>query len=228
MDDELLPPQDRRELKLAAEQLLKDGYSPEDATDYIDGYLEGFTTASPVGFAGKVTQGLSLGYADEIKGALRAPFTGNSRLYETARARGQLARASKDAPVTSTALEIGGAVVPGIAGGAAIARGLGAAGNFAGNMLRGAAAGAAEGAVYGSGNEVGGAEARAAGAIPGAAVGGLVGAAASPLAELVTSVFRRGRAGLTSAGGDAQARRALRTVLDDTGDTSTSIGTRMR
>ena len=231
-DTDVLTPESRRELKLAAQRLIADGYSREDAADYIDGYLEGFGKASPVGFAGKVTQGLTLGYADEIKGALRSAFTDKSRLYETARARGQLARASKDAPVTSAALEVGGAVVPGLTGGAAIARGLtgllGPTSGVLGNMGRAAVAGATEGAVYGAGNEVGGAGARAAGAIPGAAVGGLVGAAASPLAELVTSAFRRGRAGLTSAGGDAQARRAFRAVLDDTKDTATSIGTRMR
>lgn len=227
MDDELkLPPP--QELNANVEQLFADGYSDEDVADYVRGYKEGYTQSSPVGFAGKVAQGLSLGYADELKGAVRSTFSGNSRLYETARARGQLARASKDAPVASAALEVGGALVPGLAGGAAIARALGPAAGFAGNMLRGAAAGAAEGGVYGSGNEVGGAEARAGGAVPGAVVGGMVGAAASPLAEAVASVFRRGRAGLTSAGGDAQARRALRTVLDDTGDTSTSIGARMR
>ena len=223
-----LTPEERSGLKQDIEQLVADGYGRADIKDYVSGFKEGYTRADPAGYAGKVTQGLTLGYADEIKGALRAPFTGNSRLYETARARGQLARASKDAPVTSAAFEIGGAVVPGLTGGAAIARALGPAAGFLGNMARGAAAGATEGAVYGAGNEVGGAEARAAGAIPGAVVGGLVGAAASPLAELVTSVFRRGRAGLTSAGGDAQARRAFRTVLDDTGDTGTSISTRMR
>jgi hypothetical protein len=228
MADELPTMEPPPELASNVEQLFADGYGDEDVADYVRGFKEGYTQASPAGYAGKVTQGLTLGYADEIKGALRAPFTGNSRLYETARARGQLARASKDAPVTSAALEIGGAVVPGLTGGALIARALGPAAGVIGNIGRGAAAGAAEGAAYGAGNEVGGAEARAAGAIPGAAVGGLVGAAASPLAELVTSVFRRGRAGLTSAGGDAQARRALRTVLDDTGDTATSIGTRMR
>ena len=227
MDDEVKPPPPR-ELQDNVEQLFADGYSDNDVADYVRGYKEGYSQASPTGFAGKVAQGLMLGYADEAKGIARSMLTGNSRLYETARARGQLARASKDAPVTSAALEVGGALVPGFAGGAAIARALGPAAGIFGNIGRGAVAGAAEGGVYGAGNEVGGPEARAAGAISGAAVGGLVGAAASPMAELAAGLFRRGRAGISAAGGDAQARRAFRTVLDDTGDTATSIGARMR
>lgn len=104
-----------RELISNVEQLRAEGYSDQDLVDYIQGFKEGYTQASPVGYAGKVANGATLGYADEVKGALRAPFTGNSRLYETARARGQLARASKDAPGVSTALEVGGSLVPGLA-----------------------------------------------------------------------------------------------------------------
>lgn len=216
MDEDLFTPEMRQQLKLEIEQLAGEGYGRDDLVQYAKGFKDGFGTSTPAGLAGKVVQGVTLGYGDEIKGAVRAPFTGNGRLYETARARGQLARAQRDAPITSTGLEVAGSLAPAIAGGAGLAGVLGRAGSLGGNIARGAAAGAVAGGVYGSGNAVGGPEARAAGAIPGALVGGAVGGAMVPATELGLAAARRVVAALTQRGGDAQAGRALRTAIEET------------
>ena len=219
-----IDPDLRRQVMLDMQQLASDGYGEQDIRDYALGFKEGYGTASPVGMAGKVVQGLALGYGDEIKGVVRSAFTDKSRLYETARARGQLARAGRDAPITSAGLEVAGSVAPAVLGGLGL---VGRAATLGGNIARGAAAGALQGGIYGSGEQVGGVESRLAGAVPGAIAGGVVGGAVVPVAELGLAAGRRVGAALSQRGGEAQARRAFRTALDETGDSALNIRARM-
>lgn len=224
----LLDSDQRRQLELDVAQLSKDGYGETEIHDYLQGYKEGITNKTPTGLAGKVVQGMLLGYGDEARGLAQSFVTGKSRLYETAKARGMLARTGKDAPGTSLGLEVAGSVAPSILGGIGITGLLGRAGSLAGNIGRGAFAGAVEGGTYASGNEVGSAAPRLAAAIPGALVGGAVGGAVVPAAELVLGTSRRVGAALFPRAAESQATRALRTAIEESGANPTTIAARMR
>ena len=115
-----------RALRLDIETLAKDGAGEPEIRDYVRGFKDGLTTTGLNTAVQPFLQGATLGYGDEAKGAVQSLMTGNSRLFETARARGQLARAREDRPITSGATEIAGSMAPSVAGGLASRRLLGA------------------------------------------------------------------------------------------------------
>lgn len=127
--------------------------------------------STKAGLAGKFSQGLSFGFSDEITGGMAAGLEavldrdpnvspGDEYRRVTDRMRTDLAQAQTDAPVASTALEIGGGLATG--GGAAARMGA-------------AKSGAMFGGAYGFGSAEGGAGERlddlAFGAATGAAAG---------------------------------------------------------
>jgi hypothetical protein len=227
---EILTPDQIRQLKLDLEQLKSDGYGEAELRDYVKGFKDGFVSNSPVGLAGNFANGLLLGYGDEAKGGLRSLFSGQSRLYETARARAQISRSRQAHPVASLGAEVAGSVAPAVLGGLGVTAALGRAATTAGNIGRGMAAGGLEGAVYGSGNEVGGVPERLGGAVEGGVIGTATGAAAVPALEAGRYVLDRvGRAVLPNRflGGqalnDAAARRTLRTTVEESNATPATV-----
>jgi hypothetical protein len=223
----LLDDDQRRQLELDVETLANDGYDEPALRDYVQGFKEGYTNKSPIGLAGKVAQGALLGYGDELKGVVRSTFTGKSRLYETARGRGQLARAGTDSPNVSLGLEVAGSIAPSILTGIGTVGALGRAASWYGNVGRGAVAGAVEGGTYASGNETGGLAERGAAAIPGAIVGGALGGAVVPVASAVLGTARRAGAAMFPGAAESHAQRALRTAIEESGANPTTVGARM-
>lgn len=221
-------PAQRRQLKSDLEQLRADGYGEDDLRDYVRGFREGFASPGVNTSLQPFLQGATLGYGDELRGAARSFVTGRSRLHETARARGQLARARTDRPIGSAALEVGGSLAPAVATGAGVVGVLGRGASVLGNVARGAAAGALEGGVYGSGAEVGDADERAGAAVPGAAVGGIAGAIVAPVAQGASALWRAARGATSDTGAERQAARALRKVLEESNGNEVNIPSRLR
>jgi hypothetical protein len=133
-------------------------------------------------------QGLTLGFADEIAAAARAPF-GAGSLEENYGAalgneRARLENYREGYPMSALGYEVGGAVLPAFASmglsaplAAATVAATGARGvNILGAGLRGASGGAKAGAAYGFGTGEGGFTNRAANAGVEALIGGGVGA----------------------------------------------------
>lgn len=224
---DLMSPDKVRALRLDLQQLTKDGHGEAELRDYVRGFKEGLLTTGVNTSIGPIANGVLMGYGDELKGAVRSTFTGNSRLYETARARGQLARARNDAPIGSTVGEVAGSLASGVLGGGAI----GAAGKGASllaNVGKATAAGAATGGLYSSGDAVGGAEARLGAAVPGAVVGGAVGAVLAPVAATLGGIGRKVLAAATESGGEAKAVNTMRDLLEQTNSNGVNIASRLR
>lgn len=160
-------------------------------------------------------QGTSYGWSDEARGAAQGMMAGpgNAEMagqYETARARENLRKYREDHPILSTALEIGGAVIPSIATGGA---GLAAKGATMGaRALTGLATGAAQGAIYGAGAADGDLNDRVGGAAFGGMAGGAVGAIAPAIGNKVANAFQRFNQGriLNAAAKSAETSGAMK------------------
>lgn len=186
------------------------------------------------GGARALAQGILLGFGDEAEAYIRSAFTGDDRddlLFEI---RKDIKSFQKQAPVLSTALEVGGAIggslVPiGLAGRAGL---LGAkAAGIGGNLARGAAAGGVEGAVAGFGTGEGGLQNRLESAATGAALGAGLGAAAPVAAGVLGDVGGRvfDGFGLTGAKRASElAERRVGKAIEREGLTPEGLGQRLR
>lgn len=189
------------------------------------------------GFGNNVAQaagdGLFMGFGDEISARLNAmtgydASTGSYGNWGTtyddqlAAVRGQEKQFRDDHPVVSTAAEIGGALLPAVAGAGAVAQG----GNLLSQIWRGALYGGATGAAYGFGEGEGGAANRRDGAKWNALLGGFIGGAVPAIGAGVRSVAQ-GRASRNAIAGAARgapstdelraAGNALYQQVDDAG-----------
>lgn len=165
----------------------------------------------PTQRARAAAQGATLGFADEILAGLQAPF-GEGTLaqnYETAlqSERDVLRQYRENYPISSTAYEIGGAVLPALfTGGAAAPAAATRTAAVLGGLGRGALGGAKAGAVYGFGSGEGGFWDRAGeagkgavlGALGGGAIGGALGALRGTVGTFTNWV--RNKAGNRMAG----------------------------
>lgn len=155
------------------------------------------------GTAAAATQGLTLGFADEIGAAVAAPFaamqTGNS-LGDAYRGVRDAARARSDAfseanPGTALAAEIGGGLLTGaVGGGRALA-------NTAGRQMlgRAGAIGAGMGAASGTGySDAASTEGLLDDAASGAVVGGLLGAGLPAVGQQISRVRQAAMTGRAS------------------------------
>lgn len=165
-----------------------------------------------------VVQGATLGFGDEL--AARVASISPSVTYDQALAyeRAALDRNREENPIGSTALEIGGAILPAVAYSPAMAG--------AGLLRQGAVMGgigAAEGALYGFGSGEGGFDERLQNAGRNALLGGVVGglapaaiagvrASLAPIAGAVRSAFGIGSQGRAA---DAVARALARSGLTE-------------
>ncbi|WP_062560367.1 hypothetical protein [Paracoccus aminovorans] len=153
------------------------------------------------GFGNNVAQaagdGLFFGFGDEISARLNAMtgYDANTGTYgnwgttyddQLAAVRGQEKQFREDHPYVATGAEIGGAMIPAVAGVGAV----GQAASLGGKVARGAAAGAAMGGLYGFGEGEGRAADRADNAIGSAVTGGLVGGAIPLAGSALGSLFR--------------------------------------
>lgn len=137
-------------------------------------------------------QGVLQGWSDEVRGAAQSMTADPrdaemTRQYETARSRENLRKYREDHPVLSTALEIGGAMLPAVATGGASLGGQGA--SLGMRALTGGVSGAAQGALYGAGAADDGN--RGAGALVSGAIGGGIGAAAPFVGAGLKKLFGR-------------------------------------
>ncbi len=182
------------------------------------------------------TQGVSLSFADEADAALAAGETainnGVSKLfgkkgagysakdaYDAVMAENQIAdeEFSRDRPVTSTALRIGGALTtPGVAASGRFVQG---ASSLGGAVGRSALVGTGLGAVAGAGASSPGLANRTEGALKGGALGGALGAA-TPIAARAAQTAGRavdnatgGRLGALVGGPAGRATQRLRDAL---------------
>lgn len=138
-----------------------EGYTDEEIAQEYDlpSAQSGARTAT--GVLGKFAQGISLGTADEIGGAVLAPFARGKTLFEKYRSardilRGVTRDAEDSAPVMSTAAELAGAIAPAFVGaGTILPRAVGT--GFRAAATRGAA-NVAEGAVTAAASSFGNAE----------------------------------------------------------------------
>ena len=169
------------------------------------------------GFMDPVRQGLTFGFADEIdglKGGVGAMLQGQDfgQGYQRGEtdARARLEDYRQRHPIASTALEIGGAVIPAIATGGA---GLAAKGATMGaRAATGLATGAAHGAIYGAGAADGDLNDRVGGAAFGGMAGGAVGAIAPAIGNKVANAFQRFNQGriLNAAAKSAETSGAMK------------------
>lgn len=186
------------------------------------------------GGARALAQGISLGFGDEAEAYIRSAFTGKDRDELLFEIRKDIKQFQKQAPVLSTALEVGGAIggslVPvGLAGRAGL---LGAkAVGMGGNLARGAAAGGVEGAVAGFGTGEGGLQNRLESAATGAALGAGLGAAAPVAAGVLGDVGGRVLDGFGLTGAKRASELAERRVgkaIEREGLTPEGLGQRMQ
>lgn len=162
-----------------------------------------------------VRQGVTLGFSDEIAGAL-----GGQKAGQDARQKANQFR--KDRPVTATALEVAGGALPAVATG-----GRSAGTTLAGTVGRSAATGAAYGGAYGFGTAEGNALERLPQAATTAAVGATLGAAApviskaaselavKPIGRLLVRVFPSGGKVRTETARKEAAQKILQAFNDD-------------
>jgi len=164
-----------------------------------------------------LAQGLTLGFGDEIEAGIRNPMSalglsedeGYSKDLEDI--RGKIKDYRGEYPVEAIGMEVGGAVLPALAAGAATfgtggaAVGAGTAARLAPTLGRLAGIGAAEGAVAGFGAGEGGLANRAEGAAIGGTLGGVLGAVA-PAA--IGATGRRVRSALDGFGVGGKQRGA--------------------
>ena len=194
---------------------------------------ENFKRASAIeGAARALMQGASLGFSDEIFGAVRAlgPETYREAVADE---RGILDQFRREHPAASTATELGGGLATG--GVAGLARTGGRAASQAaarGLVRRGgqrALDGAAMGAVAGAGSAEGDLAERAEGAAMGGALGGVAGAVLPAIAERTVDGLRTvGNAALDAATGStrraaAAADEAVLQALADDGVPLTNL-----
>ncbi|WP_288950416.1 hypothetical protein [uncultured Paracoccus sp.] len=150
--------------------------------------------------AQKAGDGLFFGFGDEISARLNAitGYDANTGTYgnwgttyddQLAAVRGQERQFSAEHPFVSLGAEVGGALLPAVAGAGAVAQG----GNLLSQIGRGALYGSATGAAYGFGEGEGGAENRLDGAKWNALLGGFVGGAIPAVGAGVRSIAQ-GRA----------------------------------
>lgn len=182
------------------------------------------------GILGKFAQGISMGTADEIGGAILSPFAEGksiSEKYRNARdiVRGVLNDAQEKAPIPSTLAEIGGAIAPAFVGaGTLIPRA--AATGIRGAATRGAAnvaEGAILGAAAGAGNAEGGAAERITGAARGAR-GGAMGSAVLGAAGPALQTAYRGTVGaITRRGVNRAANRVLADAIEQSGMSADAV-----
>lgn len=186
------------------------------------------------------TQGVSFGFADEADAALAAGETAINNTvsklfgrkgagytakdaYGAVMAENQIAdeEFTRERPVTSAALRIGGAVVtPGVAAAGRFVQG---ASSLGGAVGRSALVGAGMGALSGAGSSSPGVENRTEGALKGGALGGALGAA-TPIAARAAQTAGRaidnatgGRIGSLLGGHQVRAAQRLRDALQADG-----------
>jgi len=177
-------------------------------------------------------QGLALGFGDEIEGLVRGVYeaatTGGS--YKDAINKGiDYARAQNKAfeeqnPKSDLALQIGGGLLTGVAGGA---RALSAKGLTMGQkVMRGAGVGGGVGGVTGAGTAEGGVTERALPAASGAVLGATVGAAI-PVAAAGGKKVYNAATRMIPGGANRQAKNLLRNIADEDGLTPQTIERRL-
>lgn len=211
-----------------------EGYSDDEiAQDYdLPTPQTGARTAT--GILGKFAQGISMGTADEIGGAILSAFAEGksiSEKYRNARdiVRGVLNDAQEKAPTLSTLAEVGGAIAPAFVGaGTLIPRAAGA--GLRNSAMRGAAnvaEGALMGAASGAGNAEGGLSERVIGAGRGAVVGGASSGAFGAAAPAVTNLTRAVIPAITRRGVARAAARIGADALEASGLSADDIAARI-
>lgn len=138
---------------------------------------EGMKPGAGRAFQAGAAQGFTLGWGDEIAGAVMGEREG-------AMARAGVAAAQRDFPKTAFAGELAGAVAVPLPGPKGV-------GTIKEAVTSGAKLGAKVGAAYGAGTAEGGVIDKIAGGLEGAIVGGLFGAAAPAAINIGTKAFRR-------------------------------------
>lgn len=183
---------------MADSEWIDDPYPGEE---WVDDQPVGMTESGLRGLA----QGGSLGFADEITGALESLFS--DKTYEQARdeSRANYAKAKESNPSTYLAGEVGGGIgtafIPGlnIVKGASLAKTAGQAALQGGLM----------GAGYSEADNIG---AMAIDAGKGAALGGTLGAGVGATAKLLSPHIERAVQGISSGSGDMAERFAARAL----------------
>lgn len=185
-----------------------------------------------------LAQGISLGFGDEAEAYIRSTFTGQDREELLNEIRSDIKQFRRQAPVLSTALEVGGAVggalIP-VAGATGLAARLGLKGaqaaGLGGNLARGAAMGGAEGAIAGFGSGEGGFSNRLESAATGAALGAGLGGAAPVVGGVLGDVGSRVFDGFGLSGSKRASELAERRVakaVEREGMTPESLGQRLQ
>ncbi|MGI9499791.1 MAG: hypothetical protein ACR2P3_07120, partial [Geminicoccaceae bacterium] len=183
------------------------------------------------GALGQITQGLTLGFSDELiagaEAAARAALFGED--FDTA-FEGTVERVrqidqgfAERNPASSVGLQIAGAAVPALAtGGAAAPASLGGA------VTRGVGAGVVGGGTFGAGTAEGGAVERLPDALTGAAVGGATGGVAAPLIRGAVGAVRGVGQAVSGNAANRQARRVVTERLAETGLTPETAAAQVR
>ena len=167
-----------------------------------------------------VAQGATLGFADELEAAIRNPLSAlgsalglsdgqdyNERLEIV---RNKLESYRTENPIEAMAYEMGGAVLPAVAGGlmtagtGTAAVGASTAARLAPTLARAAKVGAIEGGIAGFGAGEGGFSERAKSSATGAALGGTLGAAVPVAGQKIGQAGRRAMDAL-GVGGEKRA-----------------------
>ena len=168
-----------------------------------------------------VAQGLTLGFADELEAAIRNPLSalgsalglseGQDYKERLDIVRKKLESYRTENPLEAMAYEMGGAVLPAVAGGVLTAGtgtaavGASTAARLAPTLARAAKVGAVEGGIAGFGAGEGGFTERAKTAATGAALGGTLGAAVPVAGQKIGQVGRRAMDAL-GVGGEKRAQ----------------------
>ena len=168
-----------------------------------------------------IAQGVTLGFADELEAAIRNPLSalgsalglseGQDYKERLDIVRKKLESYRTENPLEAMAYEMGGAVLPAVAGGVLTAGtgtaavGASTAARLAPTLARAAKVGAVEGGIAGFGAGEGGFTERAKTAATGAALGGTLGAAVPVAGQKVGQVGRRAMDAL-GVGGEKRAQ----------------------
>lgn len=183
------------------------------------------------GALGQITQGLTLGFSDELiagaEAAARSALFGED--FDTA-FEGTVERVrqidqgfAERNRASSIGLQIAGAAVPALAtGGAAAPASLGGA------VARGVGAGVVGGGAFGAGTAEGGPVERLPAALTGAAVGGATGGVAAPLIRGAVGAARGIGQSLSGNVANKQARRVVTERLAETGLTPKTAAQQVR
>jgi hypothetical protein len=168
-----------------------------------------------------IAQGVTLGFADELEAAIRNPLSalgsalglseGQDYKERLDIVRKKLESYRTENPLEAMAYEMGGAVLPAVAGGVLTAGtgtaavGASTAARLAPTLARAAKVGAVEGGIAGFGAGEGGFTERAKTAATGAALGGTLGAAVPVAGQKIGQVGRRAMDAL-GVGGEGRAQ----------------------